>query len=236
MSAFFQDDDQQSTSYADDSTPADTEEGGAPEGESGNRLFLWGAIGLGVLVLASLICGAVFLLPRFFGGNTNTGALSEATSAAQTQVALAVEQTRQVLNATPTPLPTATATVPPSATPLMVTVAVETPGVVDSLAETATVAFLNTQVAAQGTTGASGGATQQPAATNRTQGGATVQPAATNASSAQTAAAKTTGTPRTMPNSGFADEVGLPALFIAAMVMMAIIFLARRLRSSTLAR
>jgi hypothetical protein len=35
-----------------------------------------------------------------------------------------------------------------------------------------------------------------------------------------------------LPTSGFADEVGLPGLVIAAMVLVAVIFLARRLRAS----
>jgi hypothetical protein len=35
-----------------------------------------------------------------------------------------------------------------------------------------------------------------------------------------------------LPTSGFADEVGLPGLVIAAMVLVAVIFLVRRLRST----
>ena len=34
-----------------------------------------------------------------------------------------------------------------------------------------------------------------------------------------------------LPTSGFADEVGLPGLVIAAMVFIAVIFLVRRLRA-----
>ena len=42
----------------------------------------------------------------------------------------------------------------------------------------------------------------------------------------------TVATTTALPTSGFADEFGLPGLVIAAMVLVAVIFLARRLRAS----
>jgi len=50
----------------------------------------------------------------------------------------------------------------------------------------------------------------------------------------QVAASTQTIIPTTtaLPTSGFADEVGLPGLVIAAMVLVAVIFLARRLRAN----
>ena len=50
----------------------------------------------------------------------------------------------------------------------------------------------------------------------------------------QVAASTQTIIPTTtaLPTSGFADEVGLPGLIIAAMVLVAVIFLARRLRAN----
>ena len=50
----------------------------------------------------------------------------------------------------------------------------------------------------------------------------------------QVAASTQTIIPTTtaLPTSGFADEVGLPGLVVAAMVLVAVIFLARRLRAN----
>lgn len=42
----------------------------------------------------------------------------------------------------------------------------------------------------------------------------------------------TTATPSALPTSGFADDVGLPGMFGLALLMVAIIFLARRLRTA----
>jgi hypothetical protein len=49
---------------------------------------------------------------------------------------------------------------------------------------------------------------------------------------AAAAAATVVLTSTALPASGFADEVGLPGLVIAAMVLVAVIFLARRLRAA----
>jgi hypothetical protein len=45
-----------------------------------------------------------------------------------------------------------------------------------------------------------------------------------------------TPSPTTLSQTGFADEVGLPGLFIAALILVAVILLARRLRQTPLAR
>ncbi len=57
------------------------------------------------------------------------------------------------------------------------------------------------------------------------------------------AAGVTTGTPGTpnpnatsqLAKTGFADEVGLPGLFILSLILVAVILLARRLRQTPLA-
>lgn len=250
MSAFFEDDDNnQQPMFADDDQATDDQgdEGGEEEGggESGNRLFMFGAIGLGVLVLVAILCGGGWLFMN--NSRTASGDLSPATQqAADATVAAGVALTQQVLQATPTDLPTETATIEPSATPLMVVESTDetAPTTPDSVAETATIAALNTQMASVslGTplaTTASGGTdgnkpTLAAAATKSGSGGATLPAAATSLNEGKTAAAKT-GTPR-LSNTGFADEVGLPSLFVAALVMVAVIFLARRLRNSPMAR
>lgn len=76
----------------------------------------------------------------------------------------------------------------------------------------------------------------QPTATNTPLFTNTPDPltATVAAGLTQVAASTTTVIPTStaLPTSGFADEFGLPGLMIAAMVLVAVIFLARRLRAS----
>ena len=76
----------------------------------------------------------------------------------------------------------------------------------------------------------------QPSATNTLEFTLTPDPATATVGAGLTqVAAPTTGTviatSTALPTSGFADEVGLPGLVIAAMVFVAVIFLVRRLRA-----
>lgn len=52
------------------------------------------------------------------------------------------------------------------------------------------------------------------------------------AESTQTVVFTSTALGTALPGTGFADDVGLPGLFIMALVLIAVIFLARRLRAS----
>jgi len=75
----------------------------------------------------------------------------------------------------------------------------------------------------------------QPTATNTLEFTLTPDPATATVAAGLTMVAASTGTvfptSTALPTSGFADEVGLPGLVIAAMVLVAVIFLARRLRA-----
>ena len=75
----------------------------------------------------------------------------------------------------------------------------------------------------------------QPTATNTLEFTFTPDPATETVAAGLTQIAGTTATvvitSTALPTSGFADEVGLPGLVIAAMVLVAVIFLARRLRA-----
>jgi len=75
----------------------------------------------------------------------------------------------------------------------------------------------------------------QPTATNSLEVSLTPDPATATVGAGLTMVAASTGTvfptSTALPTSGFADEVGLPGLVIAAMVFVAVIFLARRLRA-----
>jgi len=76
----------------------------------------------------------------------------------------------------------------------------------------------------------------QPTATNTPEFTFTPDPATATIAAGLTQVAASTATvivtSTALPTSGFADEVGLPGLVIAAMVLVAVIFLARRLRAS----
>jgi hypothetical protein len=76
----------------------------------------------------------------------------------------------------------------------------------------------------------------QPTATNTPLFTDTPDPATATVAAALTRVAASTATvvltSTALPTSGFADEYGLPGLVVAAMVLVAVIFLARRLRSS----
>ena len=76
----------------------------------------------------------------------------------------------------------------------------------------------------------------QPTATNTPEFTLTPDPATATVAAGLTQLAASTSTivvtSTALPTSGFADEVGLPGLVIAAIVLVAVIFLARRLRAS----
>jgi hypothetical protein len=76
----------------------------------------------------------------------------------------------------------------------------------------------------------------QPTETNTPENTETPDPATQTLAAGFTQLAESTSTivltSTALPTSGFADEVGLPGLVIAAMVLVAVIFLARRLRAS----
>lgn len=88
---------------------------------------------------------------------------------------------------------------------------------------TATLAPTNTPVVAQ------------PSATNTLEFTLTPDPSTATVAAALSQVALTTETvfptSTALPDSGFADDVGLPGLVIASMVFVAVIFLARKLRT-----
>lgn len=186
------------SSMQDDDDSSEEEEGG----ESGNRTFIIGAIVLGVILLCTLILGAGYALMILPGQQAAMMQAQSTMDAVNTEAAIAVALTQEVLNYTPTLPPTETPTPQPTATPVLVDPATETPGagVVerDAAADaTATVEALNTQLAVAQLT-------------------VTVMPTVT-----------------ALSNTGFADEVGLPGLFLGALVLFVVIFLARRLRATS---
>jgi type II secretory pathway pseudopilin PulG len=173
------------------------------DSESGNRSpFTMVAIGIGVIILVSLIC-MVLVVALWLPGQNNAKATQQANNAtAQAQAALSAQETEQAAQATPTLPPTPVLTDTPSSTPVVV-FATDTPASQFTQdPATATVEALQTQLAMAQLT-----ATFQPSPSGGTL----------------------TATPQ-IPETGFADEFGLPGLFIVAMILLGVILLARRLR------
>jgi len=187
-------------------------EGEKPEGgESSNRTFLIAAIVLGGIVLLSLVCMAVYALLIMPGQRASAQATSDANAAAITQAVMVQAQTQEAALFTPTLPPTETQAPEPTET-LVVVFASQTPSVVPTQdPATSTVEALQTQLAVS-------------------QATATV---AKDAATAGTLAVSGTPGKQTLAKTGFADEFGLPGLFLAAMVLIAVIMLARNLRQTS---
>jgi hypothetical protein len=180
--------------------------------EAGNNRTFWivGGI-LGGLILLTLACvvGYIFILqPRLAA--QRSGAAQATTTA---NAALSAQFTSTALAALFTPTSQPTATFTNTAIPTLVK-ATATPVVAVNPAqptntgasEAVTLAFLQTQLSSQMTSTA--------AALKGTQANTT--PAGTAALAA----------------TGFFDEVGLPSLIVLTVALLAVIFLARRLRGA----
>jgi LPXTG-motif cell wall-anchored protein len=185
----------------------------------GGRPFVIAITVIGIILVVALVGLGIVLLNRPPASATDQAARINAQN---TQIAAAateqvrIAQLQQTVDAANLP----TATIPPTATPIIVTEGV---------------AVTNTSVVAI------------PTATNTP-----VPPTATvlPADQTKTAAAKTSialgtkpanggvgaGTPQAtatgLPNTGFADQAGLPGMIGLAVLLLAVILVAKRLRSS----
>lgn len=188
-----------------------------PSGTGSNRTFIMIAGGIGALLVLALACMAIYALviqPRQQEGAEAQSA-TQTTEAQQTLVAQSLTETAIVMAQSPT----ATRTLLPSATmeasPTVEMATVEVDLSATSVAPAATI---------------EGGPTTDP----RT---ATVQALLTSAAAAQTQAAGSlnTVTPTStlisaLPNAGFFDDAGAPALIAVAALLILVILMARRLR------
>ncbi|HZK60636.1 MAG TPA: hypothetical protein VFC41_01080 [Anaerovoracaceae bacterium] len=192
-------------------------EGNAPQGPenngSNNRAFIVGIAALGGVVVLAIIAMIVYVL--FFRPKTSADLQNQAAQiqAQNTAISLIATQTAEFNNsqATQKAAPTNTQ-IAPSATSVVAEATATTisdqertsvASGSDPAARTATVAAFQTQAAAAAL--------------------GTVFPGST---------AMAQGTSTALPTTGFADEVGLPALVGAAIALIIIIFLARRMRFS----
>jgi cytoskeletal protein RodZ len=218
------------------------EEESAPE-QSSNRTFLIVAIGLGGLFVVGMICIGLYIFlvaPRQQAAEATRVAAINATN---TQVPIDAALTANPITNTPVPsdTPPPTDTQAPSITNTPVIAAggtTDTATVTNTSGPTLTPS--RTPTAAQQQPGPSGGAgtgtpTRVSGGTTTVAGvsGATVTPTFTRTATGTTATGGGTGpdaSPTALPNTGFADEVGGPGLFIAAIVLVAVVFVVRRLR------
>lgn len=211
MSNVFNFDDDDQVPFGTDPVEGEASGEAAPEeSEGGNKNFMIAAIALGSIFLLSLLCAAGYFLLVFPKTQASRLTAAQTATAVQADAATAVAMTEQVLNATPTLAPTATFTPIPTNTPVLFeppTATLESAAGGANAPAAGGVAATQTQQAADATS------TQQRAQALTT----TLTPQGTHSLAA----------------TGFADEVGLPGLFIAALVMVAIIFLARRLRTAS---
>jgi hypothetical protein len=179
---------------------------GPPPEEKTNRTFLIVGGILAGLVFLTLVCMALYLLvikPRLPA--QNNAAQAATIAAANAQVVQQMTTTAQAALWTPTAPPTPLTL--PSATS-----ASRTP-----LSSPTPVIALNTATA------------------TRTIDPATLIAMQTELSSQLTATAVAEATrvgAQGMPQTGFFDEIGLPGLIILAVALVAVIFLARRMRKS----
>lgn len=172
---------------------------------SSNRTFMVVAGVLGGILLIALLAIAAYALLYLPSRDTNQQTQVAEINATNTAVAEEAQLTAIAKQVTMTP--TFTATPEPSNTPTMTPSSTSTP----------VLAPTNTPVPTDGTPDPE--ATETVAALLTQQaggGGATPIPTAT-----------------ALPDTGFADDFGVPGLVLVAGVLMVIIILSRRLRTST---
>lgn len=174
--------------------------------ESSNRMFIIVAGILGGVTLIAVICVAIYALVLLPRSREARDAIEATTAAQNTQVAVIVEQTKTADAMTAI---VAAYTSTPTETPIPDTsTPVLPPTEVVAIATTQTVATLPAETATY----------MALAQTLDAIKSATVMPTFQRTS--------------TLSQTGFADEVGLPAMLGIAALLIVVVFLARRLRTA----
>ncbi len=214
-----------------------------PPDNNGNRTFLIIAGTLaGIMVLALLCIGGLALF-RYLPNQRTTQNATATGNAQSSAIALAATQTAAIPSATMTILPTYTATNTPKPTntprptntPIVVLEATTSPTFDPAIA---TRNALLTQIAATHAITTQAQPSQVSASPTKTSVAALSQVTATPTRTSLAKTATNTATPlhpssTALPTTGIGDELGTPGLMIAAFVLVAIIFLARRLRTAS---
>lgn len=169
-----------------------------------NRTFLIVAGILGGILLIALLAIAAYAVLVLPGRDTNQQTQAAEIIATNTAIAEQAQLTAIAKQVTMTP--TNTATLPASDTPTLTPSSTSTP----------VLAPTNTPTPPDGTADPAATATVAALLTQQAGGGATLVPTAT-----------------ALPDTGFADDFGVPGLVLIAGVLVVIIILSRRLRTST---
>ena len=192
----------------DDDLEQPPEETPLPE-ESSNRTFLIIAAALGGIALIAIVCIAIYALILWPRAQAAQAAQRATLEAQNTEVALIIERTSTAAAETAiaagfTATPTQTS-LPPTFTPT------SSPTPVVAVPSDTPASALGPEMAT---------ATALHATL---QANATLYAATLTARPVQ---------PTAIPNTGFADDVGLPAMLGMAVLLVVVIFLARRLRTA----
>ena len=186
-----------------------SDEAPLPE-ESSNRTFLIIAAALGGIALIALVCIAIYALVWWPRSRNEQEARRATLEAQNTEVAVIIARTST--SAAETQI-AAAFTATPTITPLPPT-ASATPSPTPVVA----VEITSPQAPTMGSEMATATALH-----STLQANATLYAATLTAKPLQ---------PTAIPNTGFADDVGLPAMLGLAVLLVVVIFLARRLRSA----
>jgi cytoskeletal protein RodZ len=173
-----------------------------PERKPSNRNFLL-AVGIMGIILILLLVFFMFFVPGYLQ-NQHNNQLEQAAQINAANTATAMAATAMAIQNAATATPSPTAIVVPTKTPLVV-LSTSTPATASGSALSA-----DDQATVQALQ-------TQMAAQGGGGGTTTATPAAVSTA---------------LPTSGFADEVGLPGMLGLAAVLIAVIFLSRKLRSS----
>lgn len=210
----------------------------APAAAGNNRNFMIAIGVIGAIFLVGLIVMGIMaatVLPQRQAAQKTEQAVMMAQNAALSASATQAVLAQLATDVPPTPMPTAT--LPPTNTPVVVTEEPTAEPTLEPLpgqdkAETPDPA-VQTQMA--GTQAAGGGqvATLAPGAARTATLAVLLTQVAAGNQQANPAAGGGGPTSTALPATGFADEVGLPGLFAAALGLVILILLARSLRLTT---
>ena len=224
-SFIFDDDDSRQSSFT-DMPEGDMSEGGddGSPGGSNNRTFLIAAGVIGGVILLALLCMAgyvFFMMPR-----QNAGQAAQQTAVLLTNTAIAgnATSTAAALMATSTLDPGSIAATAQAVAATRQMDATRTAEALAALASPTPVVMLFTATPIMA---------ESPTPDPVTE---TVAALYTQAALAELTVYPTSTELGAVPTTGFADEVGLPGLFIIGFVLVVIILLSRRLRSNPEAR
>ena len=204
-----------------------------PSGDGGgnNRNFLIAIVAV-IVVFVVIIAG----IAGFFFLTRNSGSSTARNSLAMTQAAMIYTQNAQTAAAATQAVATEAAlALLPSETPAPAQAEGAPTSVVVFPTDTPAPTIVDAQAAGVTETSEGIGGPAEDAATSEAERTATITVLLTQVAAGETGSGTQVAnalTPTALPETGFMDEVGLPVLMVMAVLLIFIIFMARRLRVS----